>query len=337
MKPPLLLILLAASAWALPPLQFAELSGLQLQNGQSVSSCKLAFRTYGTLNVSKSNAVLFPTWFTGRSEQLDAFIAPDKLLDPARFFIITVDAPGNGVSCSPSNAGASLDHLAIADMVEAERRLVTERLGIEKLHAVIGISMGGMQTFEWITAHPAMVRNAIPIVGSPKLTSADLLLWNAELMAIEAVRKAGADPRAAMPAVRAFHEFALTTPQWLAENLPAEQVPALLAQMEKDSAAGMDPRDYAAQLRAMIGHDIARRFSGAMERAGAAVQARVLVVAAIQDHMVNPKPALDLAARAGFQVLRLAGNCGHRAPGCEEGRMAAAIRSFLPPPPSAQR
>jgi homoserine O-acetyltransferase len=322
-------LVLAAPALAQPPLQFAEIRNLRLARGQTVASCRLGYRTYGALNADRSNAILFPTWFTGASAQLDGLIGPDRLVDPTRFFVITVDAPGNGVSCSPSNTGDALRDLAIADMVEAERRLVTEHLGLKTLHAVVGISMGGMQAFEWITAHPEMVRAAVPIVGSPRLSASDILLWSAELGAIEAVERAGGNPRDAMPAVRLMHEFALASPAWIHRNLAPADMPQWLKQREEDARKGMDPRDYAAQLRAMLGHDVTRRFGGSLEKAGAAVRARVLVIAAEQDHMVNPLPALEMAAAAGFDVLRLKTDCGHLATRCEDARIAAAVREFL--------
>lgn len=326
---PWIFLLLAVPALAQPPLQFAEIRNLKLASGQTVPACRLGYRTYGTLNASRSNAVLFPTWFTGSSAQLDSFIGPDRLVDPARFYVIALDAPGNGVSCSPSNGGEALRDLAISDMVEAGRRLVTEHLGLKSLHAVVGISMGGMQAFEWITAHPEMVRLAVPIIGSPRLSASDILLWSAELKAIEAVERAGGNPRDAMAAVRLMHEFALTTPAWIHRNRPAAGMAAWLKQQEEEARKGVDPRDYAAQLRAMIGHDVTRRFGGSLEKAGAAVRARVLVVVAGQDHMVNPLPALEMAAAAGFDVLHLKSDCGHMATRCEEARLATAVREFL--------
>ncbi|MFZ5929147.1 MAG: alpha/beta fold hydrolase [Acidobacteriota bacterium] len=324
-----LLFAVVAPLLAQPPLQFAELRNFRLSSGQEIAACKLGYRTYGSLNADKSNAVLIPTWFTGTSAQLDGLVGAQRLVDPSRFFVITVDAPGNGVSCSPSNTGPALDQLSIADMVAAQHRLVTETLGIRRLHAVMGISMGGMQTFEWITAHPEMVRSAAPIVGSPRLSSADILLWRAELSAIETLLGSGADPRRIMPAVRLMHEFALTSPEWIHHNRPAAGMAEFVKQLEEEARKGMDPRDYAAQLRAMLGHDVTRRFSGSLEKAGAAVRARVLVVAAEQDHMVNPHPALGMAAVAGFDVLRLKTHCGHLATRCEDARIAAAIREFL--------
>lgn len=324
-----LLLLATLSAWAQPALQFAEIRQLKLEYGRTLASCKVGYRTYGALNASRSNAVLFPTWFSGRSENLDAYIGPGKLLDPAQYFVITVDALANGVSCSPSLSSGEFPRITIGDMVESQYRLLTDHLKIPRLHAVLGISMGGMQTFEWITAHPSFMKLAIPIVASPKLNTVDLLLWQGELGAIEAVQKAGADPRTAMTAVRAMHEFALTTPHRLNATQRPSGFPALMAQMEKDALTGMSPLDYAAQLRAMMSHDISRRFQGSMEAAGAAVRAKVLVVVATQDHMVNPEPALALASAAGFGLLKLTGECGHLAPGCEAGKLGPAASAFL--------
>lgn len=287
----------------LPEASAATIENLRLESGAVVPACRVAYKTYGTLNADRSNAVLFPTWFTGRKENLEGFIGPGKLVDPARFYVITVDALANGASCSPPSK------VTIGDMVESQYRLLTEHLNIKRLHAVMGISMGGMQTFEWITSHPDFMRLAVPIIGSPRLTQSDTLLWQAELGALEA---------GATAAVRAMHQFALRTPAWLEANpLP----PA-----EPDS---LTPADYAAQLRAMLAHDVTRKFNGSLEDAAAAVRAKVLVVVATQDHMVNPAPALRMAARAGFNTLKLTGDCGHMATACEAGKMNEAVARFL--------
>ena len=61
-----------------------------------------------------------------------------------------------------------------------------ERLGIPRLHTVMGISMGGMQAIEWSVTHPGLVDRVVSIVGTPQLTSNDLLLWTTELHALKA-------------------------------------------------------------------------------------------------------------------------------------------------------
>ena len=83
--------------------KFAELRNLRLAGGETISLCRLGYRTTGPLNADKSNAILWPTWFSGTSDQIASYLGPGKLVDTDRFFVITTDALGNGVSCSPSN------------------------------------------------------------------------------------------------------------------------------------------------------------------------------------------------------------------------------------------
>ncbi len=91
------------------------------------------------------------------------------MADTGKYFVVTIDAIGNGVSSSPSNSKSqprlSFPNFTIRDMVESEHRLATETFGIKHLHAVMGISMGGMQTFEWITAYPDFMDAAVPMAG----------------------------------------------------------------------------------------------------------------------------------------------------------------------------
>ncbi|MDA2939037.1 alpha/beta fold hydrolase [Acidobacteria bacterium AH-259-A15] len=116
-----------------------------------------------------------------------------KLVDSTKYFVIAVDAFGNGVSSSPSKsrvqAGDSFPEFSIRDMVNAQHQLLTKVLGVSHLRAVMGISMGGMQTFQWMVSYPDFLGRAVPIVGSPRLASNDLLLWQAEMRAIEGARE----------------------------------------------------------------------------------------------------------------------------------------------------
>src|SRR5262249_45195871 len=140
------------------------------------------------LDAARSNAILLTTWFTGTTANLADLIGPGRLADSSRFFVIAVDALADGVSSSPSNSKAQprmrFPRVTIADMVRSQHALVRRVLRIEKLHAVMGISMGGMQVFEWAVSYPKMLERAVAIVGSPRLAAYDLLLWQAELDAI---------------------------------------------------------------------------------------------------------------------------------------------------------
>ncbi|MEN6616178.1 MAG: alpha/beta fold hydrolase, partial [Syntrophorhabdus sp.] len=137
--------------------QFFNLGDFRLESGKYIRSCKLGYRTFGTLNKSKTNAVLFPTWFTGTSADLKGLIGPDKMIDSSRYFVIAVDAFGNGISSSPSNSTqeGTFPEFSLGDMVNAQLRLIKDHFGISRLYAVIGVSMGGMQAFYWVAAYPS--------------------------------------------------------------------------------------------------------------------------------------------------------------------------------------
>jgi homoserine O-acetyltransferase len=318
--------------------RFASLGDFRLENGDIIRDCRVGYRTFGALNAARSNAILFPTWFTGTSEDLAGNFGPGKLVDSGKYYVIAVDALGNGVSASPSNSKLQprmkFPRFSIRDMVESQHRLLTEVLQLHHLRAVMGISMGGMQTFEWMVAYPDFMDRAIPIVGSTKLTPYDLLLWEAQIHAIEsdAAWKHGdyvKPPEAAMKTVADIHALALTTPRRYVEENRGKDFAQVLAETEKSSTDKFDANDRYRQLEAMIGHDVSRRFGGDMARAAAAVKARVLVVAALEDHMVNPQPALEFARRMQASTLELAGDCGHLSPGCEAARLNPAAARAL--------
>ncbi len=91
----------AARAQQMPPLQYAELGRCPLESGAAIEGCRLGYRTFGTLNAARSNAVLFPMWFTGRSGEVGALVGPGPghFVDTAKYLVIVVDPLGNGVCC----------------------------------------------------------------------------------------------------------------------------------------------------------------------------------------------------------------------------------------------
>src|SRR5438477_3839000 len=169
--------------------QFADFGDFHLRNGAIIHGFRLGYRTLGKLNAEKSNAILWPTWLGGKSEDLLQFVGPGKVVDSSRYFVILVDAIGNGVSISPSNSAKQLrmkfPEFTIRDMVESEHQLSTDVLHLPHLRAVMGLSMGGMQAFEWAVTYPDFMDLVIPMAGSPQSTSFDKLLWTAEIDAIE--------------------------------------------------------------------------------------------------------------------------------------------------------
>lgn len=153
-----------------------DLGDLLLECGETLRGAKLAYRTFGTLNGDKSNAILVTTWFSGTGKVMeDVYIGADHALDPSKYFIIVVDQLGSGVSTSPNNnpapqTMAKFPKLSIGDDVAAQHELVTEQFGIEKLALVVGGSMGGQQVYEWAVVHPDMVARAAPIAATAQIS-----------------------------------------------------------------------------------------------------------------------------------------------------------------------
>ncbi len=314
--------------------QIADLGICTLVSGRKIENCRIGYRTWGTLNAARSNAVLFPTWFSGVSANLADAIKPDGLVDPTKYFVIAVDALGDGVSSSPSNSatqhGPDFPAFTIEDMVNAEHRLATETLGLNHLHAVMGISMGGIQTFEWMVDYPDFMDEAIPIVGSPRPSSRDLLLYRTDEDAVKddpAWQEGRYRQPIAAPVAELIWQMNLTTPANYARTQSRAGFDAEYTRLTTSGIRPFDANDWLAQLDAVIHHDISH--GGTMEEAARRVKARVLVVNAAQDEMVNPKPALDFAALLGAQTLVLESDCGHLSVGCEASKLDPAVRAFL--------
>src|SRR5262249_15471903 len=150
-----------------------ELGNVVLQSGLTLRNAQLAYKTYGTLNSRKDNAIVYPTYYGGQQAQNKAMLWPDIAPRPTRYFFIIPQIFGNGLSSSPSNTPPPYDRarfpqMTLYDNVMCQRRLVTEQFGIERLALVTGFSMGAQQTFHWGALFPDMVERILPWCGTAK-------------------------------------------------------------------------------------------------------------------------------------------------------------------------
>jgi homoserine O-acetyltransferase len=179
-----------------------------------------------------------------------------------------------------------------------------------------------------MVSYPDFLDKAVAIVETPRLASYDLLLWQAELGAINATCGGGNCGPPAMRTIAPIHLLAQRTPDYVVTHTSPEDFPQFLATSEK-ALMKYDVYDWASQLKAMLGHDIYRAYGESSEGAATAVRARVLIVISQQDHMVNPEPARALAPMLKAQVLELISNCGHLAFICESETIRATVIRFL--------
>lgn len=157
-----------------------ELGDFALQDGATLRGAKLAYKTHGRLNEERSNAIVYPTWYSGRHWENEWLIGEGMALDPNEYFIIVPNMLGNGLSSSPSNTPPPYDsalfpHVRFQDNVRAQHRLVTEVFGIERLALLTGWSMGAGQTYQWAMSYPEMVPKIAPFCGSAKTSEHNIV------------------------------------------------------------------------------------------------------------------------------------------------------------------
>jgi homoserine O-acetyltransferase len=322
---------LSPSAAQQPP-RIGSLGSCQLSAGGTISDCRIGYRIFGRLSAARDNVVLIPTWLQGRSEDWISLIGPRGYVDTTRFHTIIVDALGDGHSSSPSSLPAgdrnAFPEFNIADMVASQYRLLTEKLGIKHLHAVIGFSMGGMQALEWAVRYPTFLDRAVPIAGAPRLGAFDHLLWTTMLQEIENGQRAGVPPDSIWAQLARFEALLVQTPTAVNRLSWDSAITAAGAQASIYRKA-WPLEDFAAQLRAIRQHDISRKFGNDMSRAAKAVRARVFIVHSPDDHMVTSGPAVEFAKMIGAQTLLMPSECGHIAIFCQQDTLATVVRAFL--------
>ncbi len=337
----LAMLLLALAALAVPQplraegeLRLADLGDFRLESGQVIRECRVGYRTYGTLNRDRSNAVLFPTWFAGTSKDLAdlGFIGPGKLADTSRWFVVAVDAFGNGVSSSPSNSrlqpGRAFPEFTIRDMVRAQDRVLETYLGLERLHAVVGISMGGMQALQWVRSRPGFARKAVSIMGTPRAASRDVVLFDAGLRALDAAGAVGDGSAWTPDTVAGLLALIALTPDYYRRHLSEENVTQAMADAQA-ILAQHNLTDWARQLRAMMGHDVYAGPAASGKETAAAARTKILIVVSRNDLLVDPQPSLSFAQALMAETLVLEGECGHFSALCEGDRISKAVSAFL--------
>ena len=168
---------------------------LPLRSGRTLNSYQLVYETYGTLNEQRSNAILICHALSGNHHAAgyhsiddkkpgwwDACIGPGKPIDTAKYFVVSLNNLGG---CHGSTGPTSIDPdtnepygpnfpiMAVRDWVKSQARLA-DRLGIDRWHAVVGGSLGGMQALRWSIDYPNRLGRCVIVAAAPKLTAQNI-------------------------------------------------------------------------------------------------------------------------------------------------------------------
>jgi homoserine O-acetyltransferase/O-succinyltransferase len=353
-------------------------------NGQTIKDVKIGYETYGTLNAARDNVILICHFYSGNSHAAgkyeasdpapgywDAIIGAGKPIDTDRFFVISSDTLVNlntkdprTVTTGPASInpdtgkpyGMTFPIVTIRDFVNVQKALV-ESLGIRKLHAVMGASMGAIQSWEWAAAYPDMVERIVPVIGAaeagPYLIEW-LNVWGAPIMLDPKWNRGdyyGKDEPVEGLALALkivtiharHHGWAATTfdRKWAAADRdPAkawENKYAIEAAIDQVAAARAKVSDansflYLAKANQLFvaGH------KGSLEDGLNAVKARVLLVPAASDLLLFPdysRQAMEILRKQGKSVeyVEIPGDGGHLDGVLAVARQGEAIRKFLAP------
>jgi homoserine O-acetyltransferase len=267
------------------------LGDLALQSGATLPEAFLSWTTHGRLSPRRDNVILYPTSYSAQHPDLEWLIGPDGVLDPERWFIVIPDMFGNGLSSSPSNNPDWPGLVTAHDNVHAQRRLLTELWGIERLHAVYGWSMGAQQAYHWAALYPHDVARAVVNCGSARTATHNRVFLKGLMAVLEAAPehrgegRFAAEPAAALRAFgRIYAGWALSQDFYRADlHLTALGAPDLDTFLHTDWEARFSLRPAAnlyAQLRTWDAGDIsnAPQFQGDLARALAAIEARMLLM-----------------------------------------------------------
>jgi homoserine O-acetyltransferase len=319
---------LQAPADAQSQQRFADLGTCPTSRGEVVRECRVGYRTFGRLNERRDNAVLVPTWHGGTSESMTFILGSDRWIDTTRYFAILVDKLGNGVSTSPSNsrsqAGRRFPRLTYGDMVAAQRRVVVEHLGIRKLHAVVGWSMGGMQAVEWSLQFPETVDRVVSVAGTPRMGTYEMYAMRSMMTLLDLASRSGiAEDTLAVHLAELWHVVATTPAQ---ENvLSRDSARVMIAKEARQDWIGLDPEDNRLQLEAVSVYDAL----GAVRRSGGRSRPHTLLLFFPEDHVNTPDSFREYARLTGADTVAYTSRCGHMTPVCETEAIGAHVREYL--------
>src|SRR6266478_2392363 len=172
--PVLLTVLALLAAAPTPPVTEGDhvLRDFKFVSGETLPELRIHYRTLGKHDGRNAVLILHGTGGSGAQFLIEAFagvlFGPGQLLDAEKYFIVLPDGIGHGNSSKPSDGlRAKFPRYTYDDMVEAQYRLLREKLGVEHLRLVLGTSMGGMQTWLWGEAHPKLMDALMPLASLP--------------------------------------------------------------------------------------------------------------------------------------------------------------------------
>jgi len=325
--------------------QFASIGPMTLERGGELPSVRVAYETYGTLNTDKSNAVLIVHALTGDSHVVGdpgpghptggwwgGIVGPGLAVDTDRWFVVAPNMLGGcqGTTGPASHApdgrewGARFPFVTIRDQVDAQVAL-TDALGISRWAAVIGGSMGGMQSLEWAVGYPDRLER-VAVLAAPAQSNADQIALNSVQLQAIRMDSAFADgdyydaadgdgPHQGLALARRMALLNYRSPTELNDRFARSwqsglsplggggryAVESYLDYHGNKFTRRFDANSYLTLVEAMSSHDIGRGRGGTAQ-ALARVTARALVLGIDSDRLFPVPDQQQIAAHLGTAI-----------------------------------
>ncbi len=366
----------AASPASAPPATATFADGLVLECGAVLPTLTVAFRTYGTLDADRGNAILVCHALTGdqylaerhpltgKPGWWEAVVGPGRPIDTDRYFVVCANVLGGCMGSTgprdphgPDGApwGTEFPPVTIRDMVRAQKRLI-EHLGITRLFAVIGGSMGGMQVLEWAATYPDAVFAAVPIAAAAYHSAQNIAFHEVGRQAIFAdpdwqggrYWESGRIPARGLAVARMAAHITYLSEQALTRKFGRRvrggesltlfgdmfEVESYLRHQGSTFVTRFDANSYLTITRAMDYFDLAAEHEGDLSRAFAGTRTRFCVISFSSDWLFPTAQSRAIAralnrAAANVSFVEIASDKGHDAFLLDEPDFHRTLSGFL--------
>ena len=329
---------------------FQSESPITLESGESLSQFELAYTTYGQLNRDKSNVIWVIHALTGDSkaaEWWNGLIGEDKFFDPSNHFIICANLLGSNYgSTNPLSVNPNTGELYYYDFPQITPRDLAKslerlriHLGLEKIHTLIGGSLGGQVALEWAVTLGQKLGNAV-ILASTAKTSPWVIGFNeTQRMAIESdctwgEKRADAG-KTGLSTARAIAMLSYRHPSDLArkqaeqeEKLDNFRASSYLRYQGQKLSKRFNALSYWVLSKTMDSHDLGRG-RGGVEKALAQIEARVLTIGVNSDLLFLPSESQEISQKVKRGTYKeINSTAGHDAFLIEFEQLAYILQSF---------